>query len=103
MKGTQDIALLEPAERMRMSALYVASFRRLEAVFVHGQLGSIDPELKDGFELSMMALIQTEFGRDWWADAKRTFYPPFVEHIDERLATGEVPERHPSIAVQIRE
>ena len=71
----------------------------MESVYVQSKLGSIDDALKDGFETSMLTLLVTPFGSEWWRTAKVTFYKPFVAHMDRRIASGEIPNQHPSMAI----
>ena len=89
--------ILTPAERLRLSAVYVSSFRRLESVYVQHSLGTMEQENKQGFEKSMIPLLQFPFGREWWSEAKVAFYAPFVHHIDEGLAGGKFERKTPSI------
>ena len=97
VKGMPDPDSLKPEERLRLASVFVASFRRMESVFVQSKLGSIDDELKEGFETSMASLLTTPFGSEWWLSAKVTFYVPFVAHLDHRVKSGELPATHPSM------
>ena len=97
VKGTVEPETLTPAERLRLSAVYVSSFRRLESVYVQHSLGTMEQENKQGFEKSMIPLLQFPFGREWWSEAKVAFYAPFVHHIDEGLAGGKFERKTPSI------
>jgi hypothetical protein len=103
VNGTNDPASLSAEERLRYSSILVVSFRRLESIYVQHTLGSIDKELKEGFEISIMALLQTPFGKQWWKTAKLAFYEPFTNHVDRRLASGEIPLIHPSVIIQAEE
>ena len=100
IKGNNDPSSLSAEERLRYSSILTASFRRLESVYVQHKLGSIDKELKEGFEISLMAILQTKFAEEWWKTAKIVFYEPFTSHIDRRLAAGEIPQTHPSIMLE---
>ena len=100
VKGNTDPDSLSAEERLRYSSMLVASFRRLESVYVQHQLGSIDEELKEGFEISMMAVLQIPFAADWWKTAKMAFYKPFTDHVDQRLDSGEIPRTHPSMMLE---
>lgn len=97
IKGTVAPQSLTPAERLRLSAVYVSSFRRLESVYVQYSLGTMEHENKKGFEQSMLPLLQLPFGREWWNEAKTTFYEPFVRHVDARIASGEHGQTMPSM------
>jgi hypothetical protein len=63
---------LTAEERLRLAAMSIASFRRLESIYVHNQLGSIDDEMKDGFELSIISTLRGPFGEEWWRTARQT-------------------------------
>ena len=97
VKGNNDPSSLSAEERLRYSSILTASLRRLESVYVQHELGSIDEELKEGFEISIMAILKTKFAEEWWKTGKLVFYKPFVSHIDRRLAAGDIPQTHPSI------
>jgi hypothetical protein len=90
---------LTPVERIRFQGVLVMSFRRLEAVFVQTQLDSIDEEMAGGFERSLLPLIVTPLGIQWWKSAKNTFHRSFVSHVDNRIADGEVADQMPSIVL----
>ena len=75
----------------------------MESVFVQNRLGSIDDDLKEGFETSMVTLLGTPFGSEWWEKAKVTFYEPFVTHLDDRVVSGDFPSRHPSMLYDANE
>jgi hypothetical protein len=100
VKGNADPTSLTAEERLRYSSMLVASFRRLESVYVQHKLGSIDEELKEGFEISLMSVLKIPFGEQWWASAKAAFYQPFSDHVDLRLASGEIPRTHPSLMLE---
>ena len=72
-KGLSGLAGLTPGERIRFQSVLVMSFRRMEAVYVHSELGSIDPELTRGFERSMLSMLHSPGAAEWWATAKVTF------------------------------
>ncbi|MEP4484806.1 MAG: hypothetical protein ABJ013_04180 [Halioglobus sp.] len=97
VKGFPNPDCLSAEERLRLSSVLVASFRRMESVYVQNTLGSIDDDLQAGFELSILTLLTTPFGAQWWRDAKVTFYKPFVAHLDKRVEHSELPAAHPSM------
>ena len=96
MTGVED---LTPIERMRLQGIFVMSMRRIEAVYVHCQLGSIENELAEGFELSLLPLLTTTEGSRWWKTAQTTFHKSFVAHVQRRLESGELPRQMPSISI----
>ena len=55
---------LTPSERVRLQGLFVMSLRRIEAVYVQRALGSIDGEMADGFEKSLLPLLLTPEGAE---------------------------------------
>ena len=97
VRGFRSPDELNAEETFRMASVYVATFRRMESVFVQRTLGSIDKELTQGFEISIATLLNAPFGRQWWPSAKVTFYPPFVEHMEKFAATLEESGTHPSM------
>jgi hypothetical protein len=101
LKGYADPDAMDPAEQIRFHALMLASIRRMESVYIQEQIGSLEPELARGFELSLLTLLQNAGAARWWSTAKATFSPRFVEHVDRWLAAHPAPQTHPSIGVGI--
>jgi len=97
VKASADHTVLTEAERVRVNALYVATFRRLESAYVQYTLGTLSLENKQGFENSIIPLLQPAYAKYWWSEAKQAFYPPYVRYIDEKLATGATKNRSPSM------
>ena len=52
VKSTAEPESLTPVERLRLKALYVSTYRRLESVYVQYTLGTMEPGNKRGFEES---------------------------------------------------
>lgn len=100
IKGMGKPELLTGEERLRLSSIYVSSFRKLESVYVQHELGSLDMALTKGFEYSILKLLDTKYGREWWNTAKDTFYKPFVEHVNSKLPSKISNLPHPSVAIQ---
>ena len=99
-KSTSSPDSLSAEERIKMQAMYMASFRRLESTFVQCELGSIDRSFIEGPERSLIAIINTQLGREWWDSARSLFYEPFVAHVELQLAESLVREKHPGIDVR---
>jgi hypothetical protein len=100
-KGLGGLGGLSPGERVRFQSVLVMSFRRMEAVYIHTQLGSIDPELARGFELSMLTLLRSPGASEWWETAKETFSSSFANYVDSWLAANQSRAVHPSIGVSL--
>ena len=88
---------LIPVEGVRYRGLLLMSIRRLESVYLHHQLGSIDSDQVKGFELSMLSLLKQPFALEWWKDARITFHHGFVEYVDKRLVGDDILDVHPSL------
>ena len=101
LRGTAGGEGFSDAERVRFQASMVASFRRMEAVYVHSRLGSIDLGMAAGFERSMLTLLNSPGGARWWESAKVTFNEEFVRHVDEWLAAHAGETEHPSMGVAL--
>ena len=98
LKGFQDPDSLTPAERIRMAAQLTANARKLESVYVQSELGAITPELRAGFERSLLIPLTMSTGRAWWTSSKSMYYRPFVDYVDERLSSTDVAEgTHPTL------
>ena len=97
VKGIAGSTDLSPDDRFRFQGVLVMSFRRLEAVFVQHELGSIDSELADGFERSLLPLLATPVGIDWWKTARETFHRSFVDHVEQLMTDGKIASQMPSM------
>jgi len=97
VKGLRGLAELTPSEQLRFRSVLVMSFRRMEAVYVHSKLGSIERELALGFELSMLSMLHNPGAAEWWGTAKATFTRSFSEHVDSWLAENKPSGIHPSM------
>ena len=100
-KGLGGVEELTPGERIRFQSVLVMSFRRMEAVYVHAQIGSIDPEHTLGFERSMLTMLKSPGAAAWWDTAKITFGRSFADHVDAWLAANESTNVHPSMGVSL--
>ena len=100
-KGLGGLDELTPGERIRFQSVLVMSFRRMEAVYVHAQIGSIDPELTLGFERSMLTMLKSPGAAEWWATAKVTFGRSFSDHVDAWVAANESTSVHPSMGLSL--
>ncbi len=85
LKGLEGTDNLSPPERFRFQSVMIMTFRRMEAVFIHSQLGSLDANLLEGFERSMLSILLTQGAATWWETAKVTFNPDFVAHVETWL------------------
>ena len=101
IKGLNGLSGLSPEERIRFQSVLVMSLRRMEAVHVHAELGSIDRDMIQGFNRSMFSLLQTPGGLEWWATAKVTFSSQFVVDVDSWLAENTPSNVHPSMGVSL--
>ena len=101
VKGLSGLSALSPGERLRFQSVLVMSFRRMEAVYVHAQIGSIDRELSLGFERSMLTMLKSPGEAEWWATAKVTFGRSFAAHVDGWLAENESSDVHPSMGFSL--
>lgn len=71
------------------------AFRRLEAVYVQGMLGSIDRSRTAGFERSALSILMTPVGVEWWRSARAALSIDFAAHVDSQLASGAHATMHP--------
>lgn len=97
IKSSAEPGSLTPAEILRVNAAYVSTFRRLESVFVQYTLGTMEEENKRGFEASMIPLLLSPYGKEWWGEAKISFYEPYARHIDKEIASGKFSQTSPSM------
>ena len=99
LRSSSEPESLTPVERLRLNSVFVSTFRRLESVYVQYTLGTMEQENKRGFEESMIPLLQSSYGKEWWNEAKKSFYEPHVRYIDEEIASGRFSPRSPSMQV----
>ena len=94
-KSSDGLSNLTQEERVRHHLFNMLTFRRLESIFVHRQLGSIDPAFTEGFERSLLSTVASGGGAEWWENAKPAFSESFVDYVDDKLATTSFPRIHP--------
>ena len=97
VKSSESLATLTPEERMRHSFFLLMTFRRLESVFIQRQLGFVGSELTGGFERSVVSVIASGGGAEWWESAKPAFSATFVAYVDDTLDSEQFPRIHPGI------
>jgi hypothetical protein len=97
VKASSGLEHLTPEERVRYSFAFLMVFRRLEAVYVQAQLGSIEQEMTAGFERSAIPVLLGPGGSEWWKTAKSGFSARFSAHVDARLASGNLQSIHPDV------
>ena len=94
VKGSDGLTLLTSEERLRLNFLFVMAFRRFEAVFTQRSLGNVEPELTAGFERSLLSIVASGGGAEWWETGKPAFNTQFVEFVDRKLASERLPRVH---------
>ena len=99
VKAISGGSTFTPVEQLQFQGFLVMTFRRLEAVYVQHKLGSIEKDLVEGFERSLLPNLVLPNGSEWWATAKHTFHRAFVAHIDQRLENGDILDRPPSLQI----
>ena len=97
VSASAGLSHLTPEERVRYNFLLLMTFRRLESVYVQGQLGSIEADLTAGFERSAMSVLLSPGGAEWWKTARAAFSARFAAHVEEQLASGNLVSIHPSL------
>ena len=97
LSGASDFT---PAELIRLQGMFVMSMRRLEAVFVQTELQSIDNVMAQGFENSLLPMLLTNVGSEWWQSAQPAFHQAFVERVNQVLESGKMKADMPSMKIQ---
>jgi len=92
---------LDPVEKVRYQGMMLMSMRRLESIYQHHRLGSIDADQVKGFEISMISLLRVPIALEWWSNAKVTFHQQFVKYVDQRLEGDDLPVTHPSFTTGV--
>ena len=102
VKGFDGLSGLTPAENLRFRSVLVMSLRRMESIHIQSDFGAIDANLIQGFERSMLSLLQSAGGAEWWVTAKTAFTSEFSDHVDRWLVENDSAEFHPTIGVSMR-
>jgi hypothetical protein len=97
LKASSGLSHLTPEERVRYDFALLMVFRRLEAVYVQAQLGSIEQEMTAGFERSTIPVLLGPGPSEWWKTAKSGFSARFSAHVDAQLASGNLQSIHPDL------
>ena len=95
VKASKGLSDLTPEERVRYNFILITTFRRLESVYVQRQLGSIEPQLAEGFERSALSIFTSAGAAEWWQSAKPAFSTSFANHVDAAIASGRLRGIHP--------
>jgi hypothetical protein len=95
VKASRGLGGPTPEERVRFHFYLVMTFRRLEAVYVQRQFGSIDPARTLGFERSVISILATGGASDWWRSTKVAFSAEFADYVDAQLASNAHAPIHP--------
>ena len=94
-KAQHGLDDLTEDERIRFDFAMLMVFRRLEAVHVHRELGSIPQRLTWGFERSAISALGSGGAAEWWKNGKVAFSEEFAQHVDAELASGRLTSIHP--------
>lgn len=97
VKASEGLENLSSEERVRYHFLMLMAFRRFETLFVQSILGTIDEKITAGFERSMLSIVASGGGAEWWSTGKSAFNQEFVEFVDRRLAAEAIPQVHPKL------
>jgi hypothetical protein len=103
IKAQSGLDLLSVNERARFGFLMMMAFRRVETVVVQRHLGSIDPELTEGFERSALSTLRSRGAREWWEASKGAFSTLFSTWVDDRLASNPPPPIHAGLGLDVSE
>ena len=88
IKAQAGLDKLSPDERARFGFVMMMAYRRVETVVVQRHLGSIDPELTEGFERSALSVLHSKGVRQWWDASKDAFSNVFAAWVDEKIASN---------------
>ena len=97
VKASSGLEHLTREERVCYDFAFMMVVRRLEAVYVQAQLGSIEQEMTTGFERSTIPALLGQGGSEWWKTAKSGFSSRFSAHVDAQLASGNLQNIHPDL------
>lgn len=81
---TQD--QITPADRLRISNFFAASFRHYEMLHTHKRHGLHEEEMWQASEARLEISIERAIIRGWWAESRRYYTKSFAAYVDGRIA-----------------
>ena len=85
LKAQGGLDKLSEVEKIRFRSMLMASFRRIESVYIHESMGAILPKHSSGFKRSTLSILAHPGILEWWHDTKDAFTSEFVKWIDSGL------------------
>jgi len=95
LKAVEGMGKLTAEEKVRWGAMLLMAFRRLEVAFLQLKHGATTHDLIPGLERSLLLMLATKGGSEWWKSAKQVFNDKFVNHIEESLRFSEYVDPKP--------
>ena len=84
LRGWNDYGQLDGVEELRFDLLMLGLFRVHESVFYQSNRGTMERDLRDAENRSLVSLLSQPGVRDWWHDNPYSLTLEFRAHI-ERL------------------
>jgi hypothetical protein len=90
LRGMQDIAALEPVERLRFYAYFHKFFRTYENAYYQFRRGALEAEPFEGLTQQLVMLTTLPGLQAYWQDRKFWYNKTFQEYVDNEIMTVEV-------------
>ena len=92
LAGMTDMSGLEPAQRLRFSAIVGHLVRLFEQLFYQNQAGRVDPEVWEGFDQQLHDLAAYPGIEAWWPTRSHWYGRRFRVYFDSHLSEDNVPK-----------
>ena len=86
VKGNSDPSSLNESEWLRLSSFYYSVFANDQTAFQGYRMGTVDPQLYEGFMDSLNTALDSPLIQYWWVERKPDFSPDFKDLVNEILS-----------------
>ena len=86
LRGSADYGQLDGVEEMQFDLLILGLFRIHESVFYQSNRGTMERDLRDAENRSLIFLLEMPGIRAWWKDNPYSFTHEFREHIKKVMS-----------------
>ena len=85
--GSEDLGKLNDDERVRFNFLFLGALRVFETLYYQNKGGTGDPALWIAETSTMIALLTTPGGREWWESNPLSLTPAFRMFVETKILT----------------
>ena len=92
-----DPAAVDPDELFRFNAINVAYYTQCDFAYRHHLRGQFDPDTWERMAYVVTLFASTPGGLEWWEQDKLRFSTQFIEFLEEKTKTFEMPSVLPTV------